>query len=90
MICDYPLVTTKRWGESGGYFLEYSDKVFIRRSIGLFKRLTVVNSRRVYGIVALMLSKVESMEVISDKKEFKKEREDLLLLQKLLSKELKE
>lgn len=50
----------------------------------------MVNSRRVYGIVGLMLSKVELIENISDKKELKKEKEDLLLLQKLLAKEIQE
>jgi len=50
----------------------------------------MVNSRRAYGIVALMLSKVDLIENISDRKELKKEKGDMILLQKLLSKELKE
>jgi len=49
----------------------------------------MVNSRRVYGIVALMLAKADLMGKLSDKKELKRERTDLLLLQKILSKELK-
>jgi len=48
----------------------------------------MVNSRRVYGIVALMLSKVNNIEAISDSKILKKEKSDIILLQKLLSKEL--
>jgi len=49
----------------------------------------MVNSSRVYGIVEVMLSKAELIGSTSDSKILKKERKDLLLLQKILSKELK-
>ena len=48
----------------------------------------MVNSARTYGIIALMLSKVEKIEVTSDKKEIRRDKKDLDLLQKMLSKEI--
>jgi len=48
----------------------------------------MTDSKRIYGIASLMLSKVRNIENTTDKKAVDNEKADILKLQKLLEREL--